>query len=70
MNSWLELDNCLRAVQLVRALHRNGKAAGSNPATGPIVAFFANKSIKCIKNHTRTKFPPIIYIYYIKYSAL
>ena len=28
-------------AQLVRALHRNRRAAGSIPARGPIVAFFA-----------------------------
>ena len=41
MNLWLELDNCLPVAQLVRALHRNRRAAGSIPARGLIVAFFA-----------------------------
>ena len=37
----LELDNCLSVAQLVRALYRNRRAAGSIPARGRIVAFFA-----------------------------
>ena len=41
MNLWLGLVNCLSVAQLVRALHRNRRAAGSIPARRQIVAFFA-----------------------------
>ena len=33
-------------AQLVRALHRNRRAAGSIPATGPVVAFFATLLVR------------------------
>ena len=44
-------------AQLVRALHRNRRTAGSIPATGPIVAYFAAapgyRSNKMCKNSNR-----------------
>ena len=41
MRGFGSVGNCLSVAQLVRALHRNRRAAGSIPAGGPIVAFFA-----------------------------
>ena len=52
-NLWSELDNCLSVAQLVRALYRNRRAAGSIPPRETIVAFSAAApagwSNKCIK---------------------
>ena len=47
MNLWLELDNCLSVAQLVRALHRNRRAAGSIP-----VRLGLNKFIKFKRDYT------------------
>ena len=52
MNFWLELDNYLSVVQLVRAQHMNRRAAGSIPVRMLIVAFsqlLLDRSNKCIK---------------------
>ena len=49
MNLWLALDNCLSVTQLVRALHRNRRAAGSIPARGPISQLLLVRSKKFIK---------------------
>ena len=39
-----QLSLCSSVAQLVKALHRNRRAASSTPARGPIVAFFATVS--------------------------
>ena len=47
-------QDCFASVaQLVRALHRKCRAAGSIPARGPIVAFLAAKSIKVTSHDER-----------------
>ena len=41
MRGFGSVGNCLSVAQLVGALHRNRRAAGSIPAREPIVVFFA-----------------------------
>ena len=62
INLWLGLDLDNSVAQLVRALHRNRRAAGSIPVGGPTVAFFAaapgiglNKCIKCMDENLACK---------------
>jgi hypothetical protein len=52
-NWWFELNSCLSLAQLVREMHQLRRTAGSIPARGPVVVFFATASssvlIKCLK---------------------
>ena len=64
----IEPTACFRArqlasvAQLVRALYRNRRAAGSIPARGSIVAFFTNYSCLYSRSNKFIKFTIPIYI--------
>ena len=56
MNLWLELDNCLSVAELVRTLHRNRRAAGSNPARGQRQLHFRQLLlVRCNKCTSKTR---------------